>query len=108
MNRLEQEISYVKKGGIENSNKGNNIDARYFENQNRGNYFRGRRHYSYDFLGDQDDHIIWSITIDKTTDGKYLLNHKKEATKTERLIKKRNQKENQQKRIKTKNQPKTI
>jgi hypothetical protein len=49
MNRLEQEISNIKKGGIENPNKGNTRDARYFENPNRGNYFRGRRQYSGDF-----------------------------------------------------------
>ena len=51
MNRLEQEISNIKKGGIENFNKGNTRDARYFENPNRGNYFRGRRQYSGDFYG---------------------------------------------------------
>ncbi|XP_060564328.1 golgin subfamily A member 6-like protein 22 [Ruditapes philippinarum] len=51
MNRLEQEISNIKKGGIENSNKGYTRDARYFENPNRGNYFRGRRQYSGDFYG---------------------------------------------------------
>jgi hypothetical protein len=51
INILEQEISNVKKSGTENSNKGNNRDARYFENPNRGNYFRGRRHYSDVFYG---------------------------------------------------------